>query len=249
MSITYDTKFSNSPAVLLSAQRALHDKLERIAHNLSKVDVNGAKEESIVFAEQVSKSKDGKMVSYVKEEGILRNLEQGVLKSTGNPLDLALEGDAYFTLQDPKNNAVRYTRDGHFHVNRDNFLVNDQNLQVLSTTRTNISIPFEEQPIRITHTGKVIGAKGVIADLNIVAFEKEQALISKTGGLYETDQKEVEPKRFQIEQGYLEDSNINAIKQATLIVDVSRAYQQIQAVIEKTNDNLQETIERVVKIV
>ena len=57
------------------------------------------------------------------------NYAQGNLTATGNPLDLALNGDAFFAVQSP--NGIEFTRNGKFSVSEEGFLVNEQGYNVM----------------------------------------------------------------------------------------------------------------------
>jgi flagellar basal-body rod protein FlgF len=244
----FGSKFGNSHIVALTKQIALKRDLENTAQNLAEMSTTAAKGHRMVFSELMLKSPDSKKsVSFVQEKGILRDLTQGPAENTGHPLDLYIHGKGYFSLQ-ANDGTIQYTRNGHFHIDGNERLVNEKNMPVLSTTKTPIIIPIAQQPISISPTGRIVGANGTIGNIDVLNFENEQLLVKKGSSLYETTQTPTPSRDFKINSGYLEGSNINAILESTKLITISRDYQQIESLIGKSTENVKETINRVVKV-
>ncbi len=96
------------------------------------------------------------------------NLGQGALEQTGNPLDLAIEGEGFFMVQTPQ--GQRYTRDGGFHRTPAGQLVTEAGDPVLSATGQTIAIPPGQ--VAIGEDGVVSVAGGVVTTLGIYTFPK-----------------------------------------------------------------------------
>ena len=95
----------NSLLVSLSQQLAAYRSMDVIANNLANVSTPGFKRESAKFEEYVTKvaPSEGQTgmqsVSFVKDAGISRDISQGNIENTGAPLDLALNGKGFFSVQ------------------------------------------------------------------------------------------------------------------------------------------------------
>jgi flagellar basal-body rod protein FlgF len=96
------------------------------------------------------------------------NLSQGALEQTGNPLDLAIEGEGFFMVQTPQ--GQRYTRDGGFHRTPTGQLVTEAGDPVLSANGQTIAIPPGQ--VAIGADGVVSVDGGVVATLGVFTFPK-----------------------------------------------------------------------------
>src|ERR1700752_149173 len=106
----------NALYVGLSRQMVLRRQLDIVANNIANADTAGFKVESLLQktdpAEPAYTLQGPRPVKFVGEAGVMRDFGQGSLRTTGAPLDLAIEGQGFFQVQSP--NGPRYTRDGNF---------------------------------------------------------------------------------------------------------------------------------------
>ena len=108
-----------------SAMQYLDEKLDIVANNLANTDTNGFKRSGVAFnqhmvaeqAKQRNQNKDplpaGEIKSFIE-------YTQGPIKQTSNPLNFALDGDGFFTIQTP--NGTAWTRDGSFTLNEQGYI-------------------------------------------------------------------------------------------------------------------------------
>src|SRR5215469_7550712 len=101
---------NDASQIALSAQIALMRRTDIIANNIANLSSNGYKGEHMVFSEYLSQTNDGNIGSYVNPVGTVRDVSQGPITQTGNPLDVAVEGDGYLAVQTPQ--GTQFTRDG-----------------------------------------------------------------------------------------------------------------------------------------
>ncbi len=241
-----DTKFSNSNVVALTQQNALKKQMEAIAQNIANMNTTAARSQSIVFSAQLLESSGGRGVSFVAEKGLVRDLSQGPIEHTGNDFDIALKGPGYLSIQTPQ--GIRYTRNGNLHLDAQRQLVTAQGHPVLSKAQAPIVVPAGNTSIHIDPSGNIIGSGGALGAFAISTFENEQALIAKGAGLYETSQVPSPAFNARVEQGSLEGSNVNAVIEATKLIEVSRMYEQNQAFMQKTDQKIKDVIEKVGRV-
>ena len=103
------------------------------------------------------------------------NMGQGTIQQTGNPLDLAIEGEGFFQVQTP--NGPRYTRDGGFHRTPAGMLVTASGDAVLSTTGQQIPVPPGE--VTVGSDGSLSVAGGVVATVGVFTFPSGTAIVSR----------------------------------------------------------------------
>jgi flagellar basal-body rod protein FlgF len=103
----------NGLYVALSAQVALERRLETIASNVANMNTPGYRADGVSFEAQVAKAGDNRL-SYVSPGSGFISRRSGALISTGNPFDVAVQGDGFFATNGPA--GVIYTRDGRMRL-------------------------------------------------------------------------------------------------------------------------------------
>jgi flagellar hook protein FlgE len=175
----------------LTGLKNAQTELNVVAHNIANAETTGFKKSSTAFADIVSSSVItdpaltvgiGSRVSKIAQEFSL-----GAIEQTGSALDLALDGEGFFTTVSPVSGQTEYTRNGSFTVDGNGFVKNAQNarLQVFpitggavdTTTRQDVQIPTVNaagspySSVTITSDGHVTATydDGTNADLGVVA--------------------------------------------------------------------------------
>ena len=181
--------------------------------------------------------------------GTFRNMEQGALRQTFHPLDVAITGNGYFAIQLP-NNRVGYTKTGAFQRDPEsgNIITPDGN-----SLETAISIPANvvTENIQIAENG-VITAQDPADPTQIIeifTFPNESGLeaignnmLVETVGSGEAIAVEDVTGRFK--QGFLETSNVKAVEELTKLIEAQRAYELNTRVIS-TQDKILETTNQI----
>jgi len=224
--------------VSLSQQLAAYRSMDVIANNLANVSTPAFKREQLKFEEYGAQSQDsagdqGEPVSFVLDRGVVRDAREGRLEHTGNPLDLAIDGNGYFVVQ--TDNGPRYTRDGHFTLDSEGRIVTEDGNR-LQGEGGDITITHDDGEIHIANDGTVSGINGQLGKLRIVTFADENALSEEGANLYTTDQP-AQTATGKVEQGMIESSNVEPVIEITNMIQVMRAYQASTNLTE-ANDNL-----------
>ena len=158
------------------------------------------------------------------------------MNKTGAPLDVAIHGSGYFTLDSP--GGARYTRAGHFRLDENGMIVSGEGLPVMQANGTPIIVAPNEAQINIANDGTVSTENGQIGQMRIVAFDNEQDLKKAGDGTYITTATANTVTRPELTQGMLEDSNVEAISQMTSMLTVMRSYQSIQNILDNEQDRI-----------
>src|SRR3972149_2886250 len=121
----------NAALVGLSRQIALARQIDVVANNIANLNTGGFKAAGSLFAEHLgamAREADvpgaGSRISFVNDRGIWHDLAQGAIQQTGNPLDIAIDGNAFLVVQTP--NGERYSRNGALQINASGQLVTSQ---------------------------------------------------------------------------------------------------------------------------
>jgi flagellar basal-body rod protein FlgF len=232
--------------VALSRQTVLERSMDVIANNLANMSTTGFKGESPLFEEylKAGPTKD-QSISYVRDAGVFRNLAQGDLTSTGNALDVGIDGNGYFQVN--TTNGPRFTRNGRFQLDSGRNLVTAQGYQVLNSTGQPITIPQGSTSISIGADGSVATEAGPLAKIGLSSFANSQDLVPAGDGLYATGATPVPDTVSTMHQGTLESSNVQPIVEMTRMLDIQRSYSSAQNLIEGEDTRLKNAIDKLSK--
>src|SRR5271169_1964458 len=115
----------NAVLVGLSRQMALGRELDVVANNIANINTTGYKADGSLFEEFLSSAaradQTGSSVSFVQDRGTWHDLSPGPIERTGNPLDVAINGNAFLVVQTPSGD--RYTRNGSLQISATGQLV------------------------------------------------------------------------------------------------------------------------------
>lgn len=210
--------------------------LDIAATNLSNAQTPGYRAEQEYFRSvlmgpgALDSSQDSQLGRTVNNYGLLGgdrlNLAQGAIEQTGNPLDLAIEGQGFFMVQTP--NGPRYTRDGAFHRAPSGQLVTATGEPVLSAAGQVIPIPPGE--VSVGADGALSVAGGVVATVGVFTFPAGVQLTAEGANRYLAPQN-VKPalsKDAAIHQGAIEGANQDVIKGTMNLILVQREAEMMQ---------------------
>lgn len=231
----------NTSYVALSRQTALWKQMEVVANNMANLNTTGFKAEDVMVAETDVKTKSdttpfGRKVAFVHDLGTVRDPKEGPLSKTGAPLDVAIHGSGYFTLDSPS--GTRYTRAGHFRLDENGMIVSEEGLPVMQANNQPIIVAPNEAQINIANDGTVSTENGQIGQMRIVNFANEQDLKKVGDGTYITTAQANTIARPYLSQGMLEDSNVEPISQMTQMLTVMRNYQSVQNILDNEQDRI-----------
>ncbi|MFZ5353343.1 MAG: flagellar hook-basal body protein [Bacillota bacterium] len=173
----------------------------------------------------------------IHADEVVVNFQQGQLHPTDNPLDLAIQGNGFFTVETP--NGERYTRNGEFTLNSEGYLVTKEGYMVLGE---NGYIRLESKSISINESGEVLDNGASTDKLKMVDFNDYKQLSKEGDGLFKMrvqEDLETNLKAFEgkINQGFIEGSNVNSVKQMVEMITVLRSYEASQRLI-RTHDEM-----------
>jgi len=181
----------------------------------------------------------------VKDAGIVRDLGQGELNSTGATLDFAINGKGFFAVQTPA--GMRYTRDGHFSLNQDGQLVTSDGYAVQGDGGA-ITITPDDGTVSVGPDGTISsilnGAANQIAKLQVVTFPNERAMTKMGANLYSTTQTATPTTESTVVQRMLEGSNVKPVIEISHMVEVMRAYEMTATMTNSQEQLMRQAIDK-----
>jgi len=229
----------NTTYISLSRQAALERQMETISNNMANANTPAFKAQETMFREYLMKTRAsnsllGSKLSFVQDVGQVRDTREGPLSKTDNPLDLALHGDGYYSVE--TETGMRFTRNGHFRLDEAGMLVNSQGYAVMDNRDQPIIFAPNETKITVAPDGTVSTENGRVATLKVVRFASEQEMRTAGEGLYETTQEPEVVARPQIVQGMMEESNVQPVTEMTHMISVLRQYESVQQMLQTESD-------------
>jgi len=242
-----DEKMENIAYIGLSHQNAIKTQMNVTANNIANMTTPGFKSQGLLFQEYVTTTGKNEKVSQVIDYGTYRRTEQGVLTSTNNQLDMALQGDGFFTVQTPA--GPRYTRAGNFTLNSQNQIVNPSGYPLLNDVNAPIEIPVGNTKITITSNGSISTESGEIAKIKLAKFENEQELTASGNNLYNAKNLTILiAEDVQVKQGMIEGSNVQPILEMNKMIEALRQYQSVQKMLQTDHERQRSTIGKLTRV-
>jgi flagellar basal-body rod protein FlgF len=232
----------------LSGALVQERNLQVTANNVANANTTGFKADRPSFYETLTKVKNPAALApslrYATVADVHVNHATGSLRLTERPLDVALQGDGYFTIETPKGD--RYTRAGSFVIDQEGTLRTLNGHRVLgeagpiTAKGRPIEIPEHTREIAINPDGTVRADNVEVGKLKIVRFNDPDKELIKDGLTWFAPENTARllpaEQTTTCEQGYLEDSNINPVQGMTEMIVVQRSFEALQKVIETFRD-------------
>lgn len=237
----------NALLIGLSRQSAMMRQMATIANNLANMNTTAYKSQSMLFDEYVmpvaSEASPDKTLSFVQDYGQVRNLADGEMQTTGNPLDVAIAGEGMFKVQTPQ--GPQYTRNGHLQLDNSGQLITSNGYPVMTAAGTTLSFTNDEGQISIASDGTVTTDKGQRGKIALVSFANLQELKATGDNLYSTTQAEVPVDKPRLVQGSIEGSNVKSIIEMTNMIDVMRSYESASKLVDAADNMRRQAISQI----
>lgn len=233
----------NAQLIALSRQTALRNQLDVVATNMANLNTTGFKSQRSLFEEYIMPVAEAtefeapdRHLSYVHDYGTVTNFQAGNIKSSGNDLDLAVDGDGFFTVQ-MADGSEAYSRNGSFHLDDTGLLITSEGHPVL-TEGGPISFTPEDGKIDISRDGTISTELGVRGRIRLVDFDNPQELNPVGDSLF-TGSTPLPVTNVRVIQGALEESNVHGVEEVSRLIEITRAYEAV-AKLMKESDELRE---------
>jgi flagellar basal-body rod protein FlgG len=247
-------------SVSTSALRAQQQQIDVISNNLANMQTPGFKRGRVNFSALASQgpSDQGNPINASKVDSghgtemqaVNMVSEQGAMRQSGGELDLGIDGRGFFEVKSATGQMM-YTRAGQFQVDEEGYLATVNGLRLAQ----DVVIPEDAKSIEIRPNGEVVISfsdrleSEVIDKIQLVNFASPDNLLSVSGNAYMQTATSGEPitgfageQGFgSLQQGVLEQSNVNLIEEMSNLVMAQRAY-QLNARVLQASDQVLETI-------
>ncbi|RST85860.1 flagellar basal-body rod protein FlgF [Aquibium carbonis] len=228
--------------VAISAQVALQKRLDTIADNVANANTVGFRSTEVKFEDVVSALGDRK-VAFVSPGSTYLSSKAGGFTQTGNPLDFAVRGEAWFGIETPVGTVM--TRDGRFTMRETGDLVTLEGYAVLDAGGAAIQLNPQEGPPEASADGMLRQNGQPIAAIGLFAFTPgENFTRFGNSGLIPTTPPEpvVDQIDVGVVQGFVEQSNVNPVLEMTQLIMVQRSFENATALIKASDRTMGEAV-------
>ncbi len=224
----------------LSGNLAAMKRMDMISNNLANVNTPGFKKDKMSFEGMLSSITDPPAVPQgmtadpiLQKENVYIDYSSGTVNQSGNPFDLAIDGDGFFVVNTPEGPA--YTRQGNFRLSADGTLI----------TVDGLPVQGQGGDIRLSGSVIEIDARGVITadgaeagSISMVNFPKPYELTKIGRSLFVPSNPATvtQPADGLLRQGYLEGSNVETITEMVQMIETSRYFDACQRAIRSVDD-------------
>ncbi|HUX45254.1 MAG TPA: flagellar hook basal-body protein [Terracidiphilus sp.] len=206
--------------------------LDTAAANLANAQTPGYRAEREYFRSALlgPDAHDSQLGETVNNYGMLGgdqlSLAQGAMQVTGNPLDLAIEGQGFFSVQTA--NGIRYARDGSFHRSQKGLLVTSQDEPVLSAQGKPIAVP--PGTVSVGADGTLSVAGGTVTRVGVFQFSAATQLTPEGTNRYvaPAGAKPMPAQDATVHQGALESANEDVVQGTMDLIMMQRQFQMMQ---------------------
>jgi flagellar basal-body rod protein FlgF len=239
----------NAFLVAMSRHVALERQLDMVSNNIANLNTAGFKSSSAVFSEYMASSARENdflpadaPVHFVIDRTAFRNFSQGPVQQTGNPLDVAINGDAFLSVQTA--GGERFTRAGALQINAAGQLVTPEGA-VVNGDNGPIIFQATDRSISISADGRISALEGLTnvealrGKLRLVTFARPQQLQSEGSNLFSAlagVAGQPATPAVSVVQGAVEGSNVNGVAEMTRMIEINRTYSMIANLLQAQSD-------------
>lgn len=222
----------------LSGAVGATERLDTVASNIANAATGGFKRDRITFENLLeSAGKNGPVDDTPRFVSSKQGVDHapGPVRRTDNRFDLAIEGDGFFSVQTPS--GIAYTRQGNFRLDGERRLVTSDGYPLLAGGGA-VTIPPTAKSVVVEPSGVIRVDGATRGTLDVVDFPKPYRLAKEGAGLFRPVDG-VAPIRAgapRIAQGYLEDSNVSAVREMVDLIDTNRHYEACTRAIRSFDD-------------
>ena len=239
----------NTTNIALSRLAAQSRAMDVVAANIANASTPGYRAERPVFADWLvrepagAEPPGGRTLAFTQTRATYRDRTEGTLTQTGNPLDLALSGDGWFTMQTAS--GTRLTRAGRFTLQTDGSITDAASNALLDTQGRKLALSPADTDLTVKADGTLRSQNGVIGQIAVVTPTDPNRVTAEGGRLFRADVPTAPVAAPKVLQGAVEDSNVQPIAEITRMISTERDFQFVTQMVEAEGQRRQSAIDKI----
>jgi flagellar basal-body rod protein FlgF len=224
----------------LTRQAGLMREMQLVANNIANASTSGFRREGMVFSEHVKRLEEGPSLSMANGNARHLDLTQAGLSKTGGTFDFAIQGDGFFQIETP--DGLRLTRAGSFTPNADGELVTPDGYRVMDEGGGAVFIPPDAAQISLAQDGTLSADGEPLTRIGLWQAANPQQMTHEGGTLLAAAGGLEPVEGGVLLQGFVEESNVNPIAEVSRMIEVQRAYEMGQGLLDREDDRVRNVI-------
>ncbi len=231
----------NAGYTTLTRQSGLLREMQAVANNIANVSTTGFRREGVIFSEYVQALDGDPSLSMATANVHTTSMVQGALTQTGGTFDFAIEGRGFFMVEGP--NGPLLTRAGNFLPSETGELVTPDGLRLLDAGGAPVFIPPDAASVSLAADGTLSADGRPLTEIGLYMPSDPNDLSHRDGVRFAAPGG-TEPvlDGSVILQGFLEDSNVNAVSEIARMIEVQRAYEMGQQFLSQEDERIRSMI-------
>lgn len=231
-----------SSYIMLTRMSGLRRELQVVAHNIANTATTGYRREGVIFSEfVVGMGRADPSVSMALGNTRQTMQLQGAMSQTNGRFDFAVEGDGFFQLETAQ--GPRLTRAGNFTPNAAGELVNPDGHRLLDAGGAPIFVPPGARDVALARDGTLSADGAPLARVGVVMPADPVTMTRAAGTLFAVEGDVVPVETPQLLQGFLEESNVDPMIEMSRMIDVQRAYERGQRLMQREDERIKGVIQ------
>ena len=239
----------NATYVATSRLIAQQRGMDVIADNIANANTPGFKAERVLFSDWLARQhgaqppRGGQAIAYTQDRATYRETQAGPISHTGNPFDIAITGDGFFTVSTPQ--GPRLTRAGRFGLLPDGTVADGSGDALLDSAGKPVQIAQADTIITIAGDGAISSENGPIGTIGVVRPSDPLRLQAEGGRLARADTPTAPVTAPKLVQGAVEESNVQPIAEMARMMSSLREFQFVSQLVQGESDRHQSAIDKI----
>jgi flagellar basal-body rod protein FlgF len=232
----------------LSAQQRAMDVT---AANLANLNTPGHRAERVQFADYLARQTrvepppGGRVIAFTQDRATWREFKPGTMTQTGNPLDLAIPGDGFFTVETER--GPRLTRAGRFTQNGAGEIVTETGHALLDANGQKLRVPAGTTRLGVSADGTIATQDGPIGRIGVRRPTDAMRMKAEGDHLFRPEGPTVPVEQPGIVQGAVEGSNVQPVLETVRMMRQLREFQFASQFVQAESERIQNAIERILR--
>ncbi len=239
----------NNTLIALSRLTTQQRNIDVVAGNIANASTPGYRAERMVFADylvseqRTASPPGGKQIYFTQDRATWREQAAGPISFTGNPLDLALSGNGFFTVQTPS--GPRLTRAGRFTLQTDGSITDSAGNGLLDTAGQPMRVAVADTVLTVSGDGTLSSQNGQIGRVGVAVPADPNKLVAEGNRLFRADKPVTQSARPAMVQGAVESSNVEPVGELIRMMTSERDFQFVTQYVEAESQRAQNAIDKI----
>ena len=228
--------------VALSSQLSLARQLEAVAGNIANASTAGHRADQVKFDTLLSHA-GADDVAFAGAVGTFISRTAGEMVKTDNPLDVAVQGDAWLAIETATGRS--YTRDGRMQLSAEGALLTLTGARVLDSSGAGVQLAPNGGPIEIARDGMISQAGRQAGSLGLFTIDPEARLARSSNSSVVPDlaaSAVVDFNKASLIQGHVERGNVNPVLEMTRLIAIQRSFEAVSGAMAANESTMQEAL-------